>query len=68
MSGINPRDEGLLPEFEAPLGMQWPIWRSPGPIRKSLSTRFVEYWEGFDPIDAAETLLRHLRSIRDLVR
>ena len=66
MENEDVRYAGLVPEFEAPLDMQWPVRRIVRPQRRPLTSRFVEYWRGFDPIDAAETLLRRLRSLRDL--
>lgn len=66
MENSDPREEGLVPEFEAPLSMQWPVRRTPRPYRKPLRDRLIDYWRDFDPLDAAETLLRNLRSIREL--
>lgn len=67
MDNNDPHEHGFWPEFEAPLSMQWPVRRTVRTPRQSLASRFAEYWRNFDPLDAAETLLRHLRSIRDLI-
>lgn len=57
---------GFYPEFEAPLDMQHPVYRR-CQFDRTPKARILDRLRSFDSVDVAETVVRYIRALRDLV-